>query len=349
MKPGGARRKTCNPVHFQLVKMPGIVYFHQVMKFGYHFLACAVAAMSLPGLLPLTAGAQPVPSQPAVVAPAAPSATVTAAAPPIITSQPVAVSPAPPTTPLASSVLAWDAEMKSVDVFVGDTECHLAYNFTNLSADNVVILNLHPGCGCTSTEHPPLPWTNAPGAGGRIPVNVNLSGKTITPGQQFKTLDVTTDKGIKHLTFRINVQPVELPVLTDAERARDLAAAQADRQTLFQGDCIACHVKPGAGKYGKELYDAACGICHEGEHRSALVPDLHALKVSTNMDFWRTWIAHGKPGTLMPAFAKSDGGPLEDLQVVNLATYLNFVIPYRPATNAAAAVVGSTNVPPPTH
>jgi mono/diheme cytochrome c family protein len=316
------------------------------MKFSYHILFCAGAGLWLSCLHPLAAGAQPVPPQPAVVVPTNSTVPVPPAAAPVIASQPVAVPPAPPITPLSSSVLAWDAEMKSVDVFVGDTACHLDYNFTNLSSDNVVILNLKPGCGCTTTEHPPLPWTNAPGAGGRIPVNVNLSGKTMTPGQQFKTLNVTTDHGIKTLTFRINVQPFQLPTLSDAERARDLEAAKADRQALFQGDCISCHVKPGVGKYAKPLYDAVCGICHENEHRSPLVPDLHALKVPTNADFWRTWIAHGKPGTLMPAFAKSDGGPLEDVQIANLATYLNFVIPYRPATNAVAAPAGLTNVPP---
>jgi mono/diheme cytochrome c family protein len=264
---------------------------------------------------------------------------------PPLASQPVVAMPKPPLATLSNSILNWDAEMKSADVFVGDTECHLAFNFTNVSATNVVVLDIHPGCNCTSTEHPALPWTNAPGAVGRIPVNVNLSGKTAQPGQQFKTLDLTTDQGVKRLTFRINVQPVLLPELSDAERARDLQAAKADRQALFQGDCIACHVKPGAGKYGKELYDAACGICPEGEHRSPLVPDLHALKVSTNLDFWRTWIAHSKPGTLMPAFAKSDGGPLEDAQIANLATYLNFVIPYRPAINSMTPPIGSTNVP----
>jgi mono/diheme cytochrome c family protein len=316
------------------------------MKFGYPIVLCAAAGFGLSCLHPLAAGAQPVPPPPAVAAPAPPLAVVTNAAAPVIASQPVSVPPAPPTNPLSSSVLAWDAELKSVDVFVGDDGCHLDYNFTNLSSDSVVILNLKPGCGCTSTEHPPLPWTNAPGAGGRIPVNVNLSGKTMTPGQQFKTLTVSTDHGTKTLTFRINVQPFQLPALSDAERARDLEAAKADRQALFQGDCLACHVKPAMGKSGKLLYDMACGICHEGEHRSPLVPDLHALKVPTNTDFWHTWIAHGKPGTLMPAFAKTDGGPLDDLQIANLVGYLNSFIPPRPDTNAVTAAVVSTNVPP---
>jgi hypothetical protein len=80
-----------------------------------------------------------------------------------------------------------------------------------------------------------------------------------------------------------------------------------------------------------------------------LVPDLHALKVPTNTDFWRTWTAHGKPGTLMPAFAKSDGGPLDDLQIANLANYLNSFIPYHPATDAVPAPAPPINAPSAAH
>ena len=88
--------------------------------------------------------------------------------------------------------------------------------------------------------------------------------------------------------------------------------SKADRQAVFHGECATCHVKPGQGKYGKLLYDADCAICHEGEHRATMVPDLHALKVPTNVEFWQTWISHGKPGSLMPAFSTADGGPLSD-------------------------------------
>jgi len=57
------------------------------------------------------------------------------------------------------------------------------------------------------------------------------------------------------------------------------------------------------------------------------VPDLHAIKTPTNEDFWRTWITHGKPGSLMPAFSTMDGGPLNDMQIASLAAYLNATIP----------------------
>ena len=122
--------------------------------------------------------------------------------------------------------------------------------------------------------------------------------------------------------LRINILPPVIPKMTDAERARDIAAAKIDRQAVFNGDCAKCHSNKIQGKYGKALFDSVCAICHEAEQRATMVPDLHNLKTPTNDEFWRTWIAHGKPGSLMPAFSTSDGGPLTDMQIASLAAYL---------------------------
>jgi cytochrome c553 len=119
--------------------------------------------------------------------------------------------------------------------------------------------------------------------------------------------------------------------MSDADRAHGVAAAKIDRQAVFKNDCATCHVKPGEGKYGKALYDAVCAICHEAEHRATMVPDLHAIKTATNEQFWQTWIAHGKPGSFMPAFSTADGGPLSDMQIANLAAYLDSAIPSQAA------------------
>ena len=75
-------------------------------------------------------------------------------------------------------------------------------------------------------------------------------------------------------------------------------------------------------------------------NRATMVPDLHSLKTPTNDEFWRTWIAHGKAGTLMPAFSTAEGGPLTDMQIATIAAYLNMIIPSQPipaVTNAPTA------------
>jgi mono/diheme cytochrome c family protein len=251
--------------------------------------------------------------------------------------------------PLPDGILAWDELSKSTDAAADQQLAHFVFNFTNIAttADitlvtniiasttnitvitnsirpcNVTILSVHPGCQCTTTELPPLPWTLAPGTNGQIRLTVNLQGRS---GTLVKTVNVSTDKGSKTLMLRINILPPVMPKMTEEKRARDMAAAKIDRQAVFHGDCAKCHLNNIQGKYGKPLYDSVCGICHEAEKRATMVPDLHNLKTPINDEFWRTWIAHSKSGSLMPAFATSDGGPLTDNQIASLAAYLDTAI-----------------------
>jgi mono/diheme cytochrome c family protein len=127
-------------------------------------------------------------------------------------------------------------------------------------------------------------------------------------------------------------QTSDLPAaqsMFDPNRARSFQMAKIDRQAVFKGDCASCHATPAIGKSGKELYDSACGICHESANRATMVPDLHHLKVPTSIDFWKIWIGQGKTNSFMPAFAKAEGGPLTKLQIDSLAKYLGSVIPSR--------------------
>ena len=226
--------------------------------------------------------------------------------------------------PLPDNVLAWDSLLKSQDVPGNQDVVKFAFSFTNLTAGPVTILNVHPSCGCTTAELPPTPWTLPAGTAGQIKLNVNIQGKI---GTLFKYVTVTTDKGTKNLNLRINILPEPVVKMTDADLENGIKAAKADRQAVFKGDCASCHNKNLAGKYAQQLFAAACTICHEAEHRATMVPDLHHLTVPTNPDFWRVWITAGKPGSLMPAFAKSQGGPLDDIQIASLAQYLNAIYP----------------------
>lgn len=257
--------------------------------------------------------------------------------------------------PLPDGVLAWASLSQQTNVPDGTEEVHFVFSFTNIataanvtlvtnSADTakvtvitnaiapvpVAILGVHPSCSCTVAELPPLPWTIQPGASGEFGATVDVRGRS---GTQLKTVAVSTDKGTKDLLLTITIEPPVIPVLTDAERARDLETAKADRQAVFKTDCATCHARNIDGKYGEALYNAVCAICHDTDKRSPLVPDLHNVKTATNEDFWRTWIAHGKAGSLMPAYLTSEGGPLNDMQIATLASYLNATYP--------------TKVPPP--
>jgi len=199
----------------------------------------------------------------------------------------------------------------------------------------VTILTVHPSCGCTTAELPPTPWQLPPGTNSSIRVAVNLAGKS---GIVFKTVTVTTDKGKMDLMLKINISAAPPPQpMSEADRAMGVAAAKADRQAVFKGDCVNCHAKNTEGKYGQQLYAVVCAVCHDAEHRASMVPDLHNLKdpTPTSEEFWRAWITSGKPGTLMPAFATSQGGPLNEMQIGSLAAFLNVTIPPRAPAPAA--------------
>jgi mono/diheme cytochrome c family protein len=157
-------------------------------------------------------------------------------------------------------------------------------------------------------------------------LTVNLAGKF---GTVVKSVHIATDLGTRDLIVQITILPPTVAKLTDDEIMRQMQIAKVDRQAVFKNDCATCHSTPGQYKYGKDLYDAICAICHEAPNHATMVPNLHELKVPTNQDFWRTWISHGKPGSFMPAFSTADGGPLSDMQIASLAAYLSAVNPSR--------------------
>ena len=254
------------------------------------------------------------------------------------TSAPVSTAPVyvPDTShqnePLPDGIIAFDATIKSVDAVEGTDFAHFTFNFTNITQEIVTVLDVHPSCGCTTAEMPERPWVLPPGTNVFLKLNVNLAGKQ---GTLFKTATFTTDKGKRDLMLRINLTPAPKIEMTEEQKAAGIAAAKIDRQAIFKGDCAECHTKNIQGKFGQELFRSACGICHEAEHRATMVPDLAKLTVPTNEEFWRTWITYGKPGSLMPAFALSQGGPLNDLQIASLAQYLHVTHP-APATTEPA-------------
>jgi cytochrome c oxidase cbb3-type subunit 3 len=76
----------------------------------------------------------------------------------------------------------------------------------------------------------------------------------------------------------------------------DQAAVPMDFKTIYNGNCAGCHGANGRQGPGRVLNDPLY------------------LTVSTK-DNIRSIVVHGRPGTLMPAFAQSDGGQLTDKQI----------------------------------
>ena len=270
----------------------------------------AASKNDLPPLPPTLPAAPAVKSRPApqsVATPtvAAPKATATA------TNVGVIHGTTPP--------FAWDSDFKEIKSKPGETSAQLSFWLTNTADHPVIIKGVHPSCGCTIAEIPPTPWIINPGSNGLIKTSVDLRGKRQMVS---KSVTVDTSHGYKVLTFRVLIpEPSASMAAGGADRNRNMEIAKADRQAVFRGDCAKCHAEPAAGKMGAQLYTAVCGVCHEGDHRAAFVPDLHTLKVAIGPDYWRHWITNGKPDSLMPAFSKTFGGPLTDEQIASLVDY----------------------------
>ena len=233
---------------------------------------------------------------------------------------------APPVTATTKpQLLVWDALEKEITPkpaspgeLMGGT-VQFFFNVTNISDEEVVIERMAASCGCTTVKMPAEPWHIAPHEHGQVDVRLTYAGKS---GIFYKTIDVISPTAPAKLGVKVN-----LPATPMMARQANQGLAARDRQAVFKGDCASCHADKAKGKMGKELYVAACGICHEAVPRTTMVPNLHALRKVTDYDYWKTWISDGKTNSLMPAFAASAGGPLTDEQIDSLAKTLTLALP----------------------
>jgi cytochrome c553 len=245
----------------------------------------------------------------------------------------------PSATDPKANPLVWDAMSKELTPKSGAETADFTFSVTNTSDSTVIVENAFGNCGCTTPKLPSKPWVLAPHTSGDMEVSVLLAGRS---GDLFKNVTVNAS----NYPPQVLTLQVHLPADPGQMRAANVALATADRQAVFKGDCARCHVTPTAGKMSKDLFTAACGICHEAQPRATMVPDLRALNHSTDYNYWKVWIRDGKPGTLMPAFSNAQGGPLNDEQIESLATTLAKMIPPNPVapTNAAMTLPGAAGV-----
>ena len=138
--------------------------------------------------------------------------------------------------------------------------------------------------------------------------------------------------GFKQLTVRVDL-PAGAVVrppgslagsMGDADRLKNVQLALADRQVVFKNqECAKCHADPAKGQSdGRLLYAAVCATCHDSPLRAAVVPDLHMVHHPTDAEHFRKWITDGRAGSMMPAFAQSEGGPLNEQQIHALAEFM---------------------------
>jgi mono/diheme cytochrome c family protein len=266
-------------------------------------------------------------------------------------------NPPQPTAPAQpASYLAYDSESKEYNAKVGDTNAHFTFWLTNVSKEVVAINSVRTSCGCTVAQLPETPWKLAPGTNGPIEVSVNLLGKS---GTIVKSVTVDSTAGGKSLLVKVNIpSPANTAVAAnsapnsgDVERIKNMQSAMGDRQVVFKNkDCAKCHADPAVDKnglavMGESLYKGVCANCHDSPQRASLVPDLKDSRRPTHPrshEDWRRWIASGRVGSMMPAFSKTEGGPLTDAQVNSLVEYLSSSMPNTTVPATAQPVLKDT-------
>jgi cytochrome c553 len=222
--------------------------------------------------------------------------------------------------------LAWSTTNLVVKAEPGSVSAKFIFKVKNVSATEVVVNEVKASCGCTIPKMPSRPWKIAPKERSQFEVLVDLRGKT---GTLYKDLGVFAANFTNVLGLEVHIPEGSTNGMSTAmaDRLWGQQRAAADHQAVFKDECVKCHLEPAFGKSGEQLFHVSCGICHEAKHRATMVPDLATLKTGIDADYWRRWVTYGKAGTLMPGFAATQGGPLDDSQINSLVGYLTNAFP----------------------
>jgi len=219
------------------------------------------------------------------------------------------------------AAVMWDATDKAIKTGANDETAKFTFTVKNQSTRSVTIFGVEPSCGCTVVDWPNVRWELAPGSSRTLVATIDLHHKG---GDLEKALRVSSSIGTQTLTMRVTIPSA------DGARERNREIALADRQAVFRGDCARCHVAPSSIQGGADLFMMSCAVCHVSPYKASMVPDLSLPKEHRDADFWRTWIAEGRAGSLMPAFSAARGGPFTKAQIEALVEFALHNLPVDP-------------------
>ena len=157
----------------------------------------------------------------------------------------------------------------------------------------------------------------------------NLSSRELMPGvSAVLDLEVDTSGKVGGIVKKVSVysndpvEPLKVVTIRFTAAAPGHGEMQMFGKHIFQGKCRGCHVDRGAGLSGRALFEADCAMCHrekDAEYSPALpIEVLQTLSVEE----LREAIINGIPGTSMPGYHNSAGGPLDSGQIESLINYL---------------------------
>lgn len=89
--------------------------------------------------------------------------------------------------------LSWEATELRYQAREGDISAQYLFEFINVTDRPVSIVSAKATCGCTTADHPPLPWKIEAGESGTILVNLNFEG---VEDIMARRVTITTDDGV---------------------------------------------------------------------------------------------------------------------------------------------------------
>jgi len=215
--------------------------------------------------------------------------------------------------------LQWDKQYQEVIVSNTNYEARFTFVYTNQGNSSITVRNISTSCGCTTIVGPATPFTILPGQTGYVEVVTDIYGKE---GELHKLLVLDTTEGFNVLSASVIIKKELSSVANTNYHSAPASDKKPDGYAIFKGECVKCHVTPAVGKTGSELYNLACGICHNTNRRATMVPDLKETSRKHDLEWWRAWIIYGKTNSLMPGFSKVSGGPLDEGQIESLLEFV---------------------------
>lgn len=216
--------------------------------------------------------------------------------------------------------LVWDEMTKEITAAPSQTTNLFIFWVTNTATTNILIHRVSPECECTTVKLPKEPWLLTPNESAPLYVTINFANQS---GQIRRGVEVSSSEGEQHLTIKVNVALTQDIAL----RQKRLDQARLNRQSIFKGECAACHLDKGKGRTGEELLAADCAICHDTPHQADGIPKLSEVNKITSKVYWKWYLENGGRETIMPSFSVEQGGPLTAQEIDAFADFLNKKFP----------------------
>ncbi len=178
----------------------------------------------------------------------------------------------------------------------------------NIGGSPLRITRTEASCGCTvvDLDQNVIP----PGGMAIMGLLVDTTGKM---GPVEKTVTLFSNDVLEpEITLRLRVR-VTSPAHKEIE---------VESGSIFRGTCRKCHVEPGMGLSGERLFDASCSMCHRSKDDAYSPGPPEEVLRTFAADILEKGIQEGVPGTSMPGFGKSAGGPLDEAQVQSLVNFI---------------------------